>query len=154
MKKTSKPTVASPRRSRAQGAAKPRASRRAPAGRGASRSSVDALVALAELANREHLRWYLFGAQAVAAYGVPRTTGDIDITLDLADQGLHTLVAPLRRAAFVPRISDESFATETKIYPVTHRPTGWNFDLVLAGPGLEQRFLDEVRLFPVGRHVT
>ena len=41
---------------------------------------------------------------------------------------------------------------ETRIYPVTHKPTGWNFDLVLAGPGLEQRFLDEVRIVAVGRH--
>ena len=49
-------------------------------------------------------------------------------------------------------ITDESFAIETRIYPVIHQPTGWNFDLVLAGPGLEQRFLDEVRMFPMGRH--
>jgi len=88
----------------------------------------------------------------VAAYGVPRTTGDIDVTLDLADRGLETLTTPLRRAGFIPTITDEAFALETRIYPVTHKPTGWSFDLVLAGPGLEQRFLDEVRMFPVGRH--
>jgi len=41
---------------------------------------------------------------------------------------------------------------ETRIYPVTHKPTGWNLDLVLAGPGLEQRFLDEVRIVRAGRH--
>jgi hypothetical protein len=86
----------------------------------------------------------------VAAYGVPRTTGDVDITLDLADRRLATLVAPLGRAGFVPLIADEAFATETRIYPVTHKPTGWSFDLVLAGPGLEQRFLDEVRWFAAG----
>jgi len=68
----------------------------------------------------------------VATYGVPRTTGDVDITLDLGNRSLGLLVAPLRRAGFVPRISDESFAIETRIYPVTHKPTGWNFDLVLA----------------------
>ena len=83
---------------------------------------------------------------------MPRTTGDVDITLDLGDRSLGLLVAPLRRAGFIPRIADEAFAIETRIYPVTHQPTGWNFDLVLAGPGLEQRFLDEVRILAVGRH--
>jgi hypothetical protein len=151
VKKTSKRTSGSPRRSRVRVAAKPGA-RRVPARREVPRESVDAIVAFAELADREHLRWYLFGAQAVAAYGVPRTTGDVDITLDLGDRRLDTLVAPLRRAGFIPTITDESFAAETRIYPVTHQPTGWNFDLVLAGPGLEQRFLDEVRMFPAGRH--
>jgi len=149
--KTSKRTSASPRRSRAAVAVKPSARRRGIARRGVPRESVDAILAFADLARREHLRWYLFGAQAVAAYGVPRTTGDVDITLDLGDRGLETLVAPLRRAGFLPTITDESFAAETRIYPVTHRATNWNFDLVLAGPGLEQRFLDEVRMFPVGR---
>ena len=110
---------------------KPAAGRRGSARRGVPRESVDAILAFADLARREHLRWYLFGAQAVAAYGVPRTTGDVDITLDLGDRGLETLVAPLRRAGFLPTITDESFAAETRIYPVTHRATNWNFDLVL-----------------------
>lgn len=88
----------------------------------------------------------------MAVYGVPRTTGDIDVTLDPGARGLEALVAPLRRAGFVPRIADPSFAIETQIYPVTHEPTGWKLDIVLAGPGLEQRFLDEVRLIGAGRH--
>jgi hypothetical protein len=115
-------------------------------------ASLDAIVAFAKLAEQENLRWYIFGAQAVAIYGVPRTTGDIDITLDLGDRGIDRLVAPLRRAGFVPRISDPAFAIETRIYPVSHKATGWNFDLVLAGPGLEQRFLDEARIVGAGRH--
>jgi hypothetical protein len=85
VKKISRRTSGSPRRSHAQGPTKPRAHSTPPRSgpqRGIARASVDAVVAFAELAEREHLRWYLFGAQAVAAYGVPRTTGDVDITLD------------------------------------------------------------------------
>lgn len=88
----------------------------------------------------------------MAIYGVPRVTDDIDITIDPGEKGLRGLLAPLRRAGFVPRISDPSFVTETRIYPVTHRETGWDIDLVLAGPGLEQRFLDEVRIVAAGGH--
>ena len=117
-----------------------------------AREPFDAVVAFARFAEQENLRWYVFGAQAVAVYGVPRTTGDIDVTLDPGARGLEALVAPLRRAGFVPRIADPSFAIETQIYPVTHEPTGWKLDIVLAGPGLEQRFLDEVRLIGAGRH--
>lgn len=117
-----------------------------------AREPFDAVVAFARFAEQENLRWYVFGAQAVAIYGVPRTTGDIDVTLDPGARGLEPLVAPLRRAGFVPRIADPFFAIETQIYPVTHEPTGWKLDIVLAGPGLEQRFLDEVRLIGAGRH--
>jgi hypothetical protein len=88
----------------------------------------------------------------VVIYGVPRVTADIDITIDPGEQGLRGLLAPLRRAGFVPQISDPSFATETRIYPVTHQATGWDIDLVLAGPGLEQRFLDEARIVAAGGH--
>jgi hypothetical protein len=150
--KTSKRTSGSQPRSRAPARPTRKVARGRPARRAVARESLDALVAFAVFAKREHIRWYLFGAQAVAAYGVPRTTGDIDVTIDLANRGLGTLVAPLRRAGFVPRIADESFAIETQVYPVFHKPTQWNFDLVLAGPGLEQRFLDEVHLFADGRH--
>ena len=152
MKQTSKRTSGSPRRSRAPRRAKASRASRSRVEHGVPRESLDAVVAFARLAERENLRWYVFGAQAVAIYGVPRTTADIDITLDLGDRSLDRLVGPLRRAGFVPRISDPSFAVETRIYPVTHEPTGWNLDLVLAGPGLEQRFLDEARIVAAGRH--
>lgn len=151
MKPTSRRISGSPRRSRApRRTQSPRAAR--PTSRSVPPASLDAIVAFARLAERENLRWYIFGAQAVAIYGVPRTTGDIDVTVDLGDRRLDRLVAPLKHAGFIPRISDPAFAIETRIYPVTHKPTGWNFDLVLAGPGLEQRFLDEARIVGAGRH--
>src|SRR5262249_49317626 len=125
VKPTSRRTSGSPRRSRAPRRAKPaRAARdRVPP------AMLDGIVAFARFAEQENLRWYLFGAQAVAIYGVPRTTADIDITLDLGPRSLDRLVTPLERAGFAPRISDPAFAIETRIYPVTHEPTGWNFDL-------------------------
>jgi hypothetical protein len=83
---------------------------------------------------------------------VQRYTEDIDLTIDVAERGLKALVAPLRQAGFVPKVTAESFAIETRIYPVRHTPTGWDLDLVLAGPGIEQRFLDQARRFPVGRY--
>jgi hypothetical protein len=152
VKPTSKRISGSPRRSRAPRRAAPARAINPPRRQLVPPASLDAIVAFARLAEQENLRWYVFGAQAVAIYGVPRTTGDIDVTLDLGDRSLDRLVAPLRRAGFIPRIDDPAFAIETRIYPVTHQPTGWNFDVVLAGPGLEQRYLDEVHIVAAGRH--
>lgn len=41
----------------------------------------EALTALASVLRAQGIRWYLFGAQAVALYGVPRLTADIDATI-------------------------------------------------------------------------
>jgi hypothetical protein len=109
-------------------------------------------VAFAKLAARAGLRWYLFGAQAVSVHGFPRATADLDLTVDL---GSHTTVAALvpilRRAGFVLRFADDAFIAATRVIPVVHRPSGIPIDLVLAGPGLEQQFLDEIVVHRVGR---
>ena len=136
MKKTSKRTAAS--------RAPSRRPRRAPRRTGIAPKAAKPLLAFAALARREKLRWYLFGAQAVAAHGVPRSTDDIDVTVWLGERNLAEIVAPLRRAGFRPRIDDLAFAMETRVFPVHHVPTGWNLDIVLAGPGIEMSFLAEV----------
>jgi hypothetical protein len=137
VKKTSKRTAASPRRSRA----------RAAAHRGPPRESVEAILAFAKVAKQQRVRWYVFGAQAVGTYAVPRTTGDIDITMDLGARPLSEFVGHLKKAKFELIIADEGFVFETRILPVIHSPSGWKVDLVLAGPGIEQLFLDEAHVF-------
>lgn len=112
--------------------------------------AAEPLLAFAALAKREHLRWYLFGAQAVAAHGVPRSTDDIDITVELGERHLSSLIAPLAKAGFHPLIDDVAFAVQARVYPVQHQASGWNLDLVLAGPGIEEQFLSEVVRLRVG----
>ena len=145
VKKTSKRTVASRRRSPARRPrAKPRTVARQP--------HEDALVAFAKLAAARRLRWYVFGAQAVNLHGFPRATADLDVTIDLeSEDGVEALVAALIRAGFRPRFSDQAFILATRVIPVVHVASALPIDLVLAGPGLEQRFLDEVELVPLGR---
>lgn len=137
MAKTSKRTSASPRRS--------------PARRRPSLVPADPLVAFAGLAKRERLRWYLFGAQAVAVYGVQRASADLDITIDLGDRTLDDLAEPFARAGFAARFADRAFAAATRVFPVVHTASSWPIDLVLAGPGLEQEFLARARGHTVAR---
>ncbi len=40
--------------------------------------------------------WYLFGAQAVIAYGVPRLSADVDVTLRLSPDTPDRLVEEMR----------------------------------------------------------
>lgn len=127
VKKTSKRTGGSRKRSR-------RLARTAPAHQ--------ALAALARLARRERVRWYVFGAEAVNLYGFPRRTADLDVTIDLQERDPMDFVSALQKAGFLPRFPDEEFIRSTRVIPVVHRATGLPVDLVLAGPGLEQLFLD------------
>ena len=105
-----------------------------------------ALTAFADLAERLGLRWYVFGAQAVNLHGYPRTTADLDVTIDLGQLTPRALVTQLDKAGFSARFADDEFIRLTRVIPVVHRTTKLPVDLVIAGPGLEQQFLDEVEL--------
>jgi Nucleotidyl transferase AbiEii toxin, Type IV TA system len=95
------------------------------------------------------IRWYLFGAQAAILYGAARLTADVDITLDAGPHPVEDVLAALEARRFAPRVGNAlAFVTETRVLPMVHGPTRIPVDLVLAGPGPEERFLEraEVRL--------
>lgn len=133
MKKTSRRTGASRKRS-----PRPRASTRR-----ALLPHEAALAAFARIAKRLGVRWYVFGAQAVNLHGFPRATADLDLTIDLGALPTGAFLAELSKAGFEPQFSDPAFVAATRVVPVVHRGSLLPIDLVLAGPGLEQTFLDE-----------
>jgi hypothetical protein len=109
------------------------------------------LLEFASLARRERIRWYVFGAEAVNLYGFPRKTADLDLTIDLEDRDVRDFIAPLRHGGFTPRFPDDAFIRATRVIPIVHDATKLPVDLVLAGPGLEQLFLDAARPCRLGR---
>ncbi len=144
MPRTSKPTVGSRQRSPA------------PPGTGRRRTAGPAPSPLAELlqafqgaARRLRVRWYVFGAQAVAAYGVPRTTADVDVTVLLGSTSTAKLARALEDAGFVLKIKDPTFMAETRVMPATHVASGWDLDVVLGGPGVEELFMARTRALPI-----
>jgi len=141
VKKISKRTVASHKRSPQRRPSRPRP---VPA-------HEVALVAFADLAKRLGLRWYVFGAQAVNIHGVPRATADLDLTIDLPQGPTSSFLRALEAAGFTARFSDPEFVAATRVLPVVHRASALPIDLVLAGPGLEQRFLEELHIEKIGR---
>lgn len=95
-------------------------------------------------------RWYLFGAQAVQVWGLPRLTADVDITARLK-RAKSDFVASMRGAGFDLRVRDVAdFVKKTRVFPFVHRASGIPVDVVLAGPGLEDEFLERARPVDVG----
>jgi hypothetical protein len=101
-----------------------------------------ALEAVARTAKRLKVPWYLFGAQAVALYGVPRTTADVDVTL-VCDAEVGVVLDALRRSGIEPLVDDVAFIQRARVIPANHPVSGWRLDVVLGGAGLEQQFAAE-----------
>lgn len=96
------------------------------------------------------IRWYLFGAQAAILYGAARLTADVDITLDAGSHPVADVLGALEARGFSPRVDDAlAFVTETRVLPMVHGRTCIPVDLVLAGPGPEERFLERARVLLV-----
>lgn len=112
-------------------------------------AAVELLGALAPVANRWG-RWYVFGAQAVVAYGVPRLSADVDVTLALASDAPERFAHDMQTAGFSLRVIDPDFVRRTRVMPFVHLPTGMPLDVVLAGSGLEEEFLDRAVPTDVG----
>lgn len=98
---------------------------------------------------RRGRRWYVFGAQAVVAYGRPRMTADVDVTVEASD--VAGLVRDLEQGGFQLRIPgfEELFA-QVRVIPLIHAKTSMPLDVVLAGPGLEEEFLRRARVLDMG----
>jgi hypothetical protein len=95
-------------------------------------------------------RWYVFGAQAVIAYGVPRLSADVDVTLRLVPDEPQRFARDMEAAGFGLRIDDPDFVRRTRVMPFVHLATAMPLDVVLAGSGLEDEFLDRARAVDVG----
>jgi hypothetical protein len=98
---------------------------------------------LAAVFDRKGVRWYLFGAQAAILHGSPRLSADVDVTVALGEGSLTALLKELAAAGFSARVADpRGFAERTHVVPLAHEKSTLPVDLVLAGPGLEERFLE------------
>ncbi|MFH1469017.1 MAG: hypothetical protein ABIO70_31815 [Pseudomonadota bacterium] len=99
----------------------------------------DLLAGLSGAFGEMGLRWFLFGAQAVAIRGAPRATQDVDVTVEVPRSSLGDLIGALARRGFshrFPEIADE-IMRDGAVLPLTHAGSGLDLDLVLAGSGLE-----------------
>lgn len=108
----------------------------------------DALLDLSRVFGALGVRWYVFGAQAVIAAGVPRLTADVDVTAEVPPRDTAALLSTLDREGFALReVGDLSaFIAETRVVPAVHRASKIPVDIILAGPGLEEQMLARARM--------
>ena len=92
----------------------------------------------------------MFGAQAVIAYGVPRLSADVDVTVKLEPDDPQRFASAMQAAGFVLRVEDPEFIRRTRVMPFVHSATGMPLDIVLAGSGLEDEFLERARVVDLG----
>jgi hypothetical protein len=91
------------------------------------------------------LDWYLFGAQAAILHGAARLTADVDVTVRLPETTSNEQLAVLlEHHRFRRRIFDPDFTERTRVIPFVHAPTALPLDVVLASPGIEDRFFERV----------
>jgi hypothetical protein len=112
-------------------------------------AAVDLLRALTAVLSKWG-RWYVFGAQAVIAYGVPRLSADVDVTVALDPDAPERFARDMADAGFRLRVSDPDFVRRTRVMPFVHMATAMPLDVVLAGSGLEDEFLARARPTDVG----
>jgi Nucleotidyltransferase of unknown function (DUF6036) len=113
----------------------------------------DVFRSLAKVLSGSGLRWYVFGAQAVLAYGFPRLTADIDVTIDDGElnDGNATILSILNAGGIVSRAPGfEEMLRSTRLLPLVHAKTGIAIDAVLAAKGIEQDFLSRAVTLSLG----
>lgn len=104
---------------------------------------VELLADLAAALAALRIPWYVFGAQAALIWGRPRLTTDVDVTVKLEGIATDALVQALSSHGITLRIeATADFIRQTRVMPLQHEPSGLPLDLVLAGPGLEDAFLE------------
>jgi len=106
----------------------------------------EVLAALGRALDAVGAGWYLFGAQAALLYGVARFTADVDVTVQLRGADPKELVRALSAAGFSLRVEGDAFVEQTRVLPALHTATGIPVDLVLAGPGIEELFLERAEV--------
>jgi hypothetical protein len=106
------------------------------------RTVAELLHALAAVLAEQGLPWYLFGAQAAIIWGSPRLSADADVTVALEPERVDPFIEAMRKHGFDLVFGDADFVARTRVLPFIHRRTRMPVDIVLAGSGLEQDFLE------------
>ena len=81
---------------------------------------------------------------------MPRLSADVDVTIQLVPEEPERFAHEMEAAGFALRVDDPDFVRRTRVMPFVHLATAMPLDVVLAGSGLEDEFLDRARAVDIG----
>jgi predicted nucleotidyltransferase len=91
--------------------------------------------------SEENVKFLLVGAYAVAAYGYPRATKDIDIFVQAAPENASNLMRALGRfGAPLSGISEIDFSTEGIVFQIGNNPRRIDILTRISGVDFEQAY--------------
>jgi hypothetical protein len=117
----------------------------------AAPSVAELLADLGAVLRRLGARWYVFGAQALAIRGLPRSTADVDVTVLWESKPNRVLADALAAGGFHIPATRPGFVDATRVLPVIHRGTRLPVDIVLGGSGIEELFAERAEKVRLGR---
>lgn len=103
------------------------------------------LAAIATELDRRRIPYMVIGGQAVLAFGEPRLTKDIDVTVGLDTDGLATILAAAERIGLRPLVEPQAFVEETMVLPCEHGASGARVDFVFSQTPYEREALARTR---------
>jgi predicted nucleotidyltransferase len=91
--------------------------------------------------SEENVRFLLVGAYAVAAYGYPRATKDIDIFVQAAPENASNIMRALSRfGAPLSGISESDFSTEGIVFQIGNNPRRIDILTRISGVDFQQAY--------------
>lgn len=102
----------------------------------------------------ENVRFLLVGAYAVAVYGYPRATKDIDIFVRAAPENASSLMRALARfGAPLSEVSESDFATEGIVFQIGSSPRRIDILTRISGVEFERAYANRKTLSVAGIEV-
>jgi predicted nucleotidyltransferase len=102
----------------------------------------------------EHVRFLLVGAYAVAVYGYPRATKDIDIFVRAAPENASSLMKALARfGAPLSDVSESDFSTEGVVFQIGNSPRRIGILTRISGVEFESAYANRKTISIAGMEV-
>src|SRR5438309_859443 len=97
----------------------------------------EALQQISELLDAFNIPYMVIGGVANVAWGEPRSTQDIDITVAVDDDRVDELIDRLGRSLEILPVDPRQFLRDTRVLPLATR-AGVRIDLIRAGLPFEE----------------
>ncbi|RLF97655.1 MAG: hypothetical protein DRN49_07215 [Thaumarchaeota archaeon] len=105
---------------------------------------------IAQKLQEEKISYMIIGAGALLAYGLPRLTKDIDITLGISPEDADEIIKICKKLNLKILTSNpESFVKKTMVLPALDKKSGFRIDFIFSTSEYEKQALKRAKRFKV-----